>query len=107
MLLNFPLNLHYLLKKCYLGNPRPPVFNNKVVHQSRDIYEISWLTISYQEMLEYRLLYRAVQVTEVYARPNNTILLALMSCVAGLGDGIFSPKCVLSFILKHLLTTPT
>ena len=58
-----------------------------MVHQSRDIYEISWLTISYQEMLEYRLLYRAVQVTEVHTRPNNTILPVLLPYSLTLKEG--------------------
>ena len=45
-----------------LGNPCVPEFHNKVVYLGAGSYRISWDTTSYEEVLEYRLLYRQVQV---------------------------------------------
>ena len=45
------------------GNPGKPGFHSKVLNTGRDSYKLSWITTSYEAILEYRLLYRKLPVS--------------------------------------------
>ncbi|CAB4059535.1 unnamed protein product [Lepeophtheirus salmonis] len=46
------------------GNPTKPVFNSLVLSKTKTSYKISWVTNSYSPILEYRLFYRMLSVTD-------------------------------------------
>lgn len=52
------------------GNPTPPQFDSKVVYMGPNSYQVSWLTTSFQDVLEYRLAWKKSGTYNDIVSPN-------------------------------------
>ena len=52
------------------GNPTPPEFDSKVVYVGPNSYKVSWITTSYQDVLEFKLSWKKSGTYNDIVSPN-------------------------------------
>ena len=52
------------------GNPTPPQFDSKVIYVGPNSYKVSWITTSYQDVLEFKLSWKKSGTYNDIVSPN-------------------------------------